>query len=69
MTTYIEWMRVCTDVTLMNAPAMSVPAGFTPDGLPIGVQIVGAPLADQRVLQVAHQFERATQVGSRRPDV
>lgn len=67
MTTYIEWMRVCTDVTVMNVPAISVPAGFTDGGLPIGLQIVGPPRGDQLVLQVARQFEQATLVGDRRP--
>lgn len=65
--TYIEWMRVCTDVTVMNVPAISVPAGFTEGGLPIGLQIVGPPRGDRRVLEVAKQFESATQVGRRRP--
>lgn len=65
--TYIEWMRACTDVTVMNVPAISVPAGFTEDGLPIGLQIVGPPHGDQRVLQVAKQFEAATEIGTRRP--
>lgn len=67
MNTYIEWMRACTDVTVMNVPAISVPAGFTPDGLPIGLQIVGPPRGDELVLQVARQFEQATKVGDRRP--
>lgn len=67
MKTYIEWMRACTDVTVMNCPAISVPAGFTPDGLPVGLQIVGRPRDDLGVLRLAHQFEQATQVGLRRP--
>src|SRR5207342_541685 len=40
MTTYIDWMRSCWYVTLMSNPAISVPAGFTASGLPVGVQIV-----------------------------
>ncbi len=67
MSTYIEWMRVCTDVTIMNCPAMSVPAGFTDDGLPIGLQIVGPPRHDWELLTIAKQFETATKVASRRP--
>ena len=67
MSTYIEWMRVCSDVTLMNCPAISVPAGFTPDGLPVGLQIVGPPRDDLGVLAVAKQFETATNIGARRP--
>ncbi len=41
MTTYIDWMRSCWYVTLMSNPAISVPAGFTASGLPVGLQIVG----------------------------
>lgn len=67
MSTYIEWMRVCTDVTVMHCPAISVPAAFTEGGLPVGVQIVGPPRSDAFVLSVAKQFEQATRVGDRRP--
>ena len=67
MQTYIEWMRVVTDVTIMNCPAISVPAGFTEGGLPIGLQIVGPPRNDLGVLGIAKQFEAATNVGARRP--
>lgn len=67
MSTYVEWMRVCSDVTIMNCPAISVPAGFTNDGLPIGLQIVGPPQGDEVLLQIAKQFESATQVGQQRP--
>ena len=69
MQTYIEWMRVCTDVTVMNCPAISMPAGFTDDGLPVGLQIVGPPRADRAVLEIAKQFETATNVAARRPPV
>lgn len=67
LNTYIEWMRVVSDVTIMNVPAISVPAGFTDDGLPIGLQIVGPPRADLALLEVAKQFETATNVVARRP--
>jgi amidase len=40
-------------------PAISVPAGFTPEGLPVGLQIVGRHQADFSVLQMAHAFEQA----------
>ncbi|MCO4834146.1 MAG: hypothetical protein KC481_10840 [Acidimicrobiaceae bacterium] len=65
--TYIEWMRIVTDVTIMNCPAISVPARFTEDGLPIGLQIVGPPRSDRALLEIAKQFETATNVGARRP--
>jgi amidase len=66
---YLEWMRSCTIVSPTGCPALSVPGGFTPDGLPVGLQIVGAPRADRRVLEVGHAFEQATGFGRRRPDL
>jgi amidase len=64
---YIGWMRSCTLITATGCPAISVPGGFTPDGLPVGLQIVAAPRADRRLLEVAHAFEQATGFGRRRP--
>jgi amidase len=46
-----------------------VPAGFTASGLPVGIQIIGPRWHDFEVLQLAHAFEAATQVGQRRPAV
>jgi len=69
MSTYIDWMRSCWYVTFMSSPAISVPAGFTSDGLPVGIQIVGRPRKEWSVLQVAHAFEQATRHGARRPGV
>ncbi|MFC3521703.1 amidase [Streptomonospora nanhaiensis] len=65
--TYLDWMRSCSHITVTACPAVSVPGGFTPEGLPVGVQIVGPHLAERRVLEVAHAFERATGFGKRRP--
>ncbi len=67
MDTYIDWMRSCWYVTFMACPAISVPAGFTWDGLPVGLQIVGRHRDDWGVLQMAYAFEQATRHGSRRP--
>jgi amidase len=44
-----------------------VPCGFTEEGLPVGIQIVGRPRDDFGVLQLAHAFERETRTGERRP--
>ena len=69
MRTYIDWMRSCWYITMMANPAISVPCGFTEDGLPVGIQIVGRHRDDWGVLQVAHAFEAATGFGKRRPDL
>ncbi|MFP5335841.1 MAG: amidase [Actinomycetes bacterium] len=64
---YLQWMRSCTIVSATTCPALSVPAGFTPDGLPVGLQVIGPPRGDRRVLDVGHAIEQATQFGARRP--
>lgn len=69
MKTYIDWMGSCYSITLTGLPAASVPAGFTPEGLPVGLQIVGRHHHDFEVLQMAHAFEQATGFGRRRPPV
>ncbi|NJC85419.1 amidase [Planosporangium mesophilum] len=69
MADYLEWMRSAYLVSATGCPALSVPAGFTPAGLPVGLQIVGRHRADVEVLQVGYAFERATGYGSRRPPV
>jgi len=67
MGTYIDWMRSCYYVTVTGLPAISVPCGFTPEGLPVGVQIVGRHRDDFGVLQLAHAFEGATNFWKRHP--
>jgi amidase len=64
---YLDWMKSCYYVTITSHPAISVPAGFTPGGLPVGLQIVGRYRDDFGVLQLAHAFEGATQAWKRRP--
>ncbi|MCZ2815530.1 amidase [Modestobacter sp. VKM Ac-2984] len=66
---YLGWMRSCTLISATGCPALSVPGGFTPDGLPVGLQVIAAPRADRRVLEVGHAFEQATGHGRRRPDL
>jgi amidase len=66
---YLGWMRSCSMITAAGVPALSVPARFTEDGLPVGLQIIGAPRADRQVLEVGHAFEQATEVGRRRPSL
>jgi amidase len=67
MRTYVDWMATCYAITCLGAPAVSVPCGFSPDGLPVGLQLVGRRGRDLEVLQLARAFEQATRFASRRP--
>ncbi|MBO9520471.1 MAG: amidase [Nocardioidaceae bacterium] len=57
MATYLDWMRSAYFITVTGCPAISLPAGTTKDGLPVGVQIVTAHGADKRLLEIAAAFE------------
>jgi amidase len=57
METYIDWMKSCYYISLVGNPAISVPCGLTPEGLPVGLQIVGRHRDDWGLLQMAHAFE------------
>ena len=61
MDTYHRWMEVVIYPTFAGLPAISVPAGFNPQGLPMGLQLIGKPKGDFELLQVAHAYEMATQ--------
>ena len=67
MHTYVDWMASCYAISCLRVPAISVPCGFSPQGLPVGLQIVGRRGSDRAVLQLARAFERATQHALRRP--
>ena len=58
METYLDWMSSCAHISVLGLPAISVPCGFTDDGLPVGVQIVGRQHDDLGVLQLAYAFEQ-----------
>ena len=66
---YVAWMKSAYWITVTFRPAASVPAGFTADGLPVGIQIVGRYRDDLGVLQLSHAFEQATGFGVRRPSI
>ena len=57
METYLDWMRSAYFITVTGCPAISVPAGHTRDGLPVGIQIVALHGADRRLLEIASAFE------------
>jgi amidase len=56
-------------ISATGCPALSVPGGFTPDGLPVGLQIVGPHRDDLAVLRAGHAFEQVTRHGTVRPPV
>ncbi len=66
---YIAWMQSAYWISTTRCPAISVPAGFTRDGLPVGIQIVGPWREDLAVLQLAHAFEAASQGRPQRPPI
>ena len=67
MENYVDWMRSCYFISVIELPAISVPAGFTEEGLPVGLQIVGRHHADFSVLQIAHAYEQATGISHHAP--
>ena len=67
METYIDWQKSAYYISAMGNPAISVPAGFTSDNLPVGIQIVGRHRDDFGILQLAYAFEQKTHFAQRRP--
>jgi aspartyl-tRNA(Asn)/glutamyl-tRNA(Gln) amidotransferase subunit A len=66
---WIGWASFSYPFNFTGQPAATVPAGFTPAGLPVGLQIVGRRFADLAVLQASAAFEAARPWGQRRPPV
>jgi len=60
MGSYLEWMRSCSRVSVAGCPAISIPAGHSPEGLPVGLQLVARPFAERALLEVAHAVDVQT---------
>jgi amidase len=60
MATYHEWMKATLLVTMSGCPALAAPAGFSENGLPIGIQIIGPNRSELGCLQLAYAYELAT---------
>jgi len=58
--TFLTFIRNCDPVSVVGYPAISVPAGYSSEGLPIGLQIVGRPWEEARIIGMGHAFEQAT---------
>ena len=65
--TYLDWMRSAYFITVTGCPAISVPAGFTDQGWPVGLQLVAPPGGERRLLEIAHAYEQQTRHGETRP--
>jgi amidase len=64
---YLDWMGSCCRISALGMPALSLPAGFDVDGLPVGVQLIGTPYGDLDLLDVAAELEGRLPVPARRP--
>ncbi|WP_436399335.1 amidase [Roseobacter sp. S98] len=67
MDTYHRWMQVVVPPSLAGLPAVSVPAGFGPDGMPMGLQLIGPQDSDSYLLQIAQAWHKATDWPGKRP--
>ncbi len=66
-TRWPTWTPFTFPFNMTGQPALSVPCGFTGDGLPVGLQIVGPRFADKQVLQAGHAYQEAAPLTDRRP--
>ena len=69
MGSYLEWFRSCSRITVTSHPSIAVPAGFTDDGLPIGLQLVGRYRAEAELLRLAEAFTEATGLAAHTPEL
>jgi aspartyl-tRNA(Asn)/glutamyl-tRNA(Gln) amidotransferase subunit A len=54
---------------LAGVPAISIPCGFSRDGLPIGLQLIGRPFEEETLLRAAHAYEQSTQWRAKKPNI
>lgn len=65
--TYIDWISITFMITLTSCPVVALPCGLSEEGLPVGVQLVGAPKSEAKLLAVAAEFERSVGIASQLP--
>ncbi|HEX2910094.1 MAG TPA: amidase [Chloroflexia bacterium] len=69
MDNYVEWLGLAYGITLAGLPSIVVPCGWSEDGLPVGIQIVGKPLGEAAILKAAACFEAVRPWANRRPEL
>lgn len=62
---YVDWLAMSFAITCTSCPTISVPCGFTTDGLPVGIQLVGRPRGDGELLGMAHLFQQASGISTK----
>ncbi len=67
MASYIDWIAITFSITLTGLPVVSLPCGFTADGLPVGLQLVGRHRGEAALLAAAAQFEELLGLTARVP--
>ena len=67
MDTYHRWMQVVVPASLIGLPVVNIPIGFGKNGLPAGLQLIGGPGSDGRLLQLAQTWHQATDWPNSRP--
>ena len=65
--TYIDWFSITFALTMTSCPVVSLPCGFTAEGLPVGIQIVGKPRGEAMLLRAAHRLEKIYGVAEQLP--
>ena len=65
--TYVDWLLIVSAITLVACPAISIPAGFTKERLPVGIQIVAPPRGEARLLAGAKMLEDILGFGALTP--
>jgi aspartyl-tRNA(Asn)/glutamyl-tRNA(Gln) amidotransferase subunit A len=60
-------VRCCRPINYLGLPSLALPAGFTANGLPFGVQLIGRPFAEARLFRIGRAYERETEWYKRRP--
>jgi len=67
LNSYVDWISITFAITLTGCPALTVPCGFTKDGLPVGLQLVGKPRGEARLLAAGRQLEEMMGIAGRLP--
>ena len=65
--TYIDWFSITFALTMTSCPVISIPCGFTQDGLPVGLQVVGKPRGEANLLRAAKWIEAAFDISGSLP--